>query len=173
MLPVACAIHKYKATIVDVCVHHSIYSFFSDGYVNTVITSRFYLSDDSVMWKMMNHCLADPWTDITLLTCMYSMILLFNTEQSKKFRMNNISIDKVIYIINYLCVTLFFSQQWVLEEIHALHFFCVHRTIDNRTIMDTVSNILSLKINDKLCSIVHNTEKSLLSFSHKLDILST
>lgn len=66
----ACTIHNYQSNS-RLCVYiHSIYSFFSDSCVNTITTSRFYPSDDGeIMWKIVNHCLADPWTNITLLMC--------------------------------------------------------------------------------------------------------
>lgn len=49
-------------------------------------------------------------------------------------------------------------------------FVCVHRTIDNGTIMDMISNIVSLKIN-KLHSFVHMNRG--LPFFQKLDMQSS
>lgn len=42
------------------------------------------------------------------------------------------------------------------------------RTVGNGIIRDIISNIMSLKINDKLCSLVPNRQIS-IPFPHKLE----
>lgn len=60
MLQYACAIHNYKATVV-LCVYIILFTLSSLTVVLIQLQHlRFYPSDDSVMWKIVNHCLADP-----------------------------------------------------------------------------------------------------------------